>query len=336
LTLARNDTCYRGAPYLDTYVLRILPDTNTFVNALKTGEVDCGRFFSWGALDDITSSGVIADVFPGANGTRYFYQLDPAKPAGKIFADVNVRRALAYAVDYSGIANAVYFKKGAVQALSVIAPISWAYNPSVKPKYGFDSKQAAAMLDSAGWKVNSSGMREKDGSPLKVTISTTTESPEWNGTAQVIQQNWKQIGVAAAVDAIPFNQLVARQTSTREFDVQMDGARYGFPDPDPSLLFSSANTRPGGLNGGSYKNPALDQLLSAAAATLDQAKRKDIYFQIQDLLNQDAPSIPLHTWNNLWVRSKRVRNLGLGSGIGPANAGGPRPNANQVWVADGK
>jgi len=193
------------------------------------------------------------------------------------------------------------------------------------------------MLDAAGWKVGASGVREKNGVPMKFEIMAPTESPEYTKTAQVLEASFKQIGVGATVNIIQYNQLRTKMFVTREFDSMIFGGMTQFPDPDLSLIFASANAASGGQNGSGYKSPEVDQLLVQAAGTIDRAKRKEIYFKIQNILNEDAPSIPVNYWNALWIRNKRVKNLGFPDGhIGPATFSAGRPQMGQVWVTDGK
>jgi peptide/nickel transport system substrate-binding protein len=338
LTLARNDTCYRGAPYLDKWVWKNVSDGQPMLNALKTGEIDVAKFHTWGLLDDVLSSPILAaDIFPIAAGTRYIYQLDPSKPASKIFGDTAVRQALASAVDRDGMTNAIYFKAGASAAYSQVPPISWAYSASVKPKYGFDTKKAAAMLDAAGWKVGGSGVREKNGVQMKFQILAPVESPEFSQTAQVLQHNWKALGIDAQVGTIPYVQVLAKVSTTRDFDMVIyPMTNQGYPDPDLSAQFKSDNTAIGGLNGGGYRNPALDELLAAAAGTIDRAKRRDLYYKVQDILNNDVPSVPVNIWNGFWIRNKRVQNFSYPTGMGPAIYSSARPVLSQVFVTDGK
>jgi peptide/nickel transport system substrate-binding protein len=338
VTLTRNDACYRGAPYLDTWVWKTVPDTNNYLNSLKTGGVDVGRFFSWGLLNDIQSSGNLeTDIIANASGTRWLFNEDPSKPGGNIFSDKAVRQALGHAVDRKGMVAAVYFGKGAIPAISDLPPISWAFNPDAKPQYDFDLKKAGQLLDDAGWKVGPSGVREKNGVQMKFDILAPVESPEWTGTAQIIQQSLKQINVNATAQIIPFNNLLSRVSTTRDFSTSIYRSFTQFPDPDPSQMYHSTNTAVGGLNGGAYKNPQADALMDQANATLDQNKRKQLYFQLQNVLNEDVPSIPVNVWNSLWVRNKRVQNFSVASGyLGPWTFGIVRSHINKVWVSDGK
>ena len=336
MTLTRNDTSYRGAPYLDQYVWRVTKDPNTQATQLQTGDVDVAKFSSWGLYQTLKASPVLdVDVFKGPTGTRFMYQMNPAQPAGKFFGDQAVRQALGYAIDYDGMSSAIYFKVGAIQATTQIPPISWGWNPNVKPKYSYNPKMAASMLDAAGWTVGSDGVRQKNGVEIAFTIITATESPEWTQSAEVMQQNFKAINVNATVKVIAYQQLLAIVSTTRNFDMAMYGILppQGFPDPDLSLYFSSASAGVGGLNGGDYTSAAMDQLIKEASSTTVMSQRQSLSYQIQDLLNSDAPSLPLHYWNSMWVRNKKVQNFAYPGQYGPATVSGPRFGINKVWIS---
>jgi ABC-type transport system substrate-binding protein len=63
----------------------------------------------------------------------------------------------------------------------------------------------------------------------------------------------------------------------------------------------------GGLNFQSYCNHDLDPILEAADSTSDMAKRTELYFQAQKIINVDMPAIPLYVASNWWGTTKRVK-----------------------------
>jgi peptide/nickel transport system substrate-binding protein len=87
-----------------------------------------------------------------------------------------------------------------------------------------------------------------------------------------------------------------------------------------------------GFNGFNFKNPEADKILDDAVATLDQAKRKDLYFKFQDLMAQEVPAPILFFNKGLWAVSKRVQNYKLDT----YTQFGTRPWLKDVWVTDGK
>src|SRR5215472_14419303 len=92
VVLARNENYWRGQTYLDQYIIKVVPDSVTLTNQLKTGEVDFG-FVDPSVWDGLATVDNIDRLTPFGVPTFTFfgYNLDPAKPAGKLFQDVAVR-----------------------------------------------------------------------------------------------------------------------------------------------------------------------------------------------------------------------------------------------------
>ncbi len=330
VSLAANDNYWAGRPLIDEYVYKVLPDSVSVGNQLKTGEIDIGPVDP-SQYDDIKASGTVNIVeFPVAIFTFYAYNLDPAKLGGKLFSDKAVRQALLYALDRPAMVTAIFNNHASV-ANSVEPPTSWAYKATPQVVYGTDKAKAQSMLDAAGWKAGSSGTREKDGVPLKFTMITNAGNKQRESLLTVMQQEWKDIGVDATPSLIQFPQLVTQIVSERTFDMFLVGFSWG-QDPDEAPLFHSRNTAPGGFNGADFKNDQVDSLLDQALATLDQSKRKSLYFQFQDIMSDQVPA-PILVFNTgIWATNKRV----MGTGFGTYNQFGNRPWIQDVWVTDGK
>lgn len=310
LTLVRNDNYFRGPVYLDSWVYKKASDSTAVLSQLKTGEVDAGR------LDPATYDEAKAQAnlnvlsFPTFTWDEAIFQLDPNKPAGKIFADKSVRQALIYGLDREAILKASYFGQGLV-ADSVLPPISWAFNKDVTPKYTYDPIKAGSMLDAAGWTKGSSGTREKGGQPLSFEMVTNADNTVRTKNLQIMQESWRKIGVDAKIKTVAtLGNLSNELTSARNFGIMYIGFSLQ-PDPDQSGLWHSRQTAVGGNNGGMYKNPEVDKLLDDGVAEVDQAKRKQIYYKLQNLLASDPPSIIVCDTNGIYAVNKRVHNWNL-------------------------
>jgi peptide/nickel transport system substrate-binding protein len=330
VTLNRNDSYWAGVPYLDSYVYKVLPDSVAVTTQLKTGEIDIGpvdpsQFDSLKTADNLTMS-----EFPVPNFTFYAYNLDPAKRGGKLFGDKAVRQALLYALDRQKIVTAVFFGHGSV-ANSVEPPTSWAYKDKPQVLYKFDKAKAESLLDGAGWAKGSDGIRAKNGVKLQFEMITNAGNKQRESMLTVMQQSWKDIGVDATPKLIQFPQLVSEIVSIRTFDVFLVGFNWSI-DPDEAPLFHSRNTAAGGFNGAFFKNTQVDSILDQAIGTLDKNKRKQLYFQFQDIMSDEVPS-PIILFNTgIYGVSKRVK----GADFGPFNQFANRPWMKDVWVTDGK
>jgi len=327
VVLERNTNYYRGAPLIDTFVRKVVPDTVVLAEQLKTGEVDFGPVFP-AQLDAVKASNNV-HIMPFDSSQTVFcgYNLDSSK--SRYFQEKAVRQALAYAMDRSQMIKSVYFDEAKL-VNSVVPAYTFAYDPGVKPKYGHDKAKAEQLLDSAGWKKNAQGIREKNGVQLSFHLDTSDGFKEWVSLAQIIQQEWKDIGVLCDIRISGVTTLIKNVEFDRQFDVALLSATLG-EDPDVSSFFAGRNTALGGLNLSHYMSAEVDQLLDQAVSTVDRSKRKEIYAKIQDAIAEDVPMLFMLAANGIWGVNKRVRGFVAGT-----FAGTYRPWMNQVWVADGK
>ena len=328
ITVARNDTYYLGAPYLDQWITKVVASSTAILDQLKTGEGDIGsvdpsQFDATKTVDSLNLFSVARLSFD-----FYGYQLDPAK--SKLFQQKEVRQALVLALDRAAIAKALYFSQATVANTSM-PPASWAYNKDNKPVFPFDKAKAETMLDAAGWKKGSDGIRaDASGTKLKFEMITNAGNKVRENLLVNLQQSWKDIGVDATPKFVDFNKvLVPAITDTRDFQIFMVGFSWGV-DPDQSALFHSRNTNPGGFNGMDYKNPALDKVMDAAVGTTDQKKRTQLYFQMQQIISEDMPAPVLFFPNGILALNKRV------NGYVVDTFTGQRAFQKDVWVSDQK
>jgi peptide/nickel transport system substrate-binding protein len=215
-------------------------------------------------------------------------------------------------------------------------PVSWAFNKDAKPKYPHDVAKANSMLDAAGWAKGADGIRAKAGQKLAFNMITNAGNKTRENLVIAMQAAWKELGVDATPKLITFPQLVAQITNERTFDVFLVGFSWT-QDPDQSQLWHSRNTAPGGFNGFGYKSSAMDQALDDAVGTLDQAKRKQLYFKVQDTLNDEVPA-PILVFNKgIWGATKRVQGIFGGDlGVGTYTQFDSKPWMRTAFVVDGK
>jgi peptide/nickel transport system substrate-binding protein len=331
VVLARNDNYWGGAAHLDQYIYKVVTDAVVLAQQLKTGELDTGQpdASQFDNLKTVTTINTLTTLRPSF--VYYLYNLDPARPSFTMFGDKNVRKALHMALDRTAMAKAVYFGQ-ATAADSVQVPISWAYNPNVSPKYKFDKVAAEKMLDAAGWVKGSDGIRAKGGVRMSFEINTNVGNKVRENLIQVMQQQWKDIGVEATPRPIAFQTLVTQLRSTHTFQVILLGISNSDTDPDQTSLWTTKGIGSGGLNGMQYKNPDVDRLMADALTTTDRAKRKPFYFQIQNILADDLPAPILFYPSYIWGINKRVQNFN----VGPFNDNQGRPWMKDVFVSDGK
>jgi peptide/nickel transport system substrate-binding protein len=330
LVFDRNPNHYRGPAYLSTYVFKVLGQASAAVDGLMTGELDLAVVTDPGALSQVRGApNLSTTVLPTALGNFLAYQLNPSRPGSRLFADKRVRQALFSALDLAQIVKAVYFGQ-ADPGLSVEPPTSWAFTTRGVPRYGYDPQKAASLLDAAGWKLNSSGVRENNGAELSFELQLGNQQVTI-ALATAIQEAWKKIGVNVTLKPLASAAYLNALRTQKDFTALIGSILWG-ADPDVSRLYLSNQTGPGGANSSGYQNPQLDAIFNDALDTTDREKRRQLYAQAQQILMDDLPEPPLLWQKQIWTHNKRVQGLQLGT----YSLFRERYWMNEVWVSDGR
>jgi peptide/nickel transport system substrate-binding protein len=220
-----------------------------------------------------------------------------------ILRHVRVRQALAYATNRPEIIR--YLLRGQARiAYDLLPPNHWAYDPSL-PHYDFDPARANRLLDEAGFP------RRPDGIRFHLTLKTSTEEAS-RQLGAVLQQQWRQVGVALELRSLEFGTFYADITSG---NFQLFTLRWLGANDDPDFfyyVFDSHQFPPAGANRGRYSNPELDRLLEQARIEPDRQARKKLYDQAQEIVAHDQPYLTLWYLDNVAVHSDRVGNVTIG------------------------
>ena len=327
VTLVGNPDYFKGAPALDTYIYKVVKDSQVLTQQLKTGELDYGAATS-ADYDDLKKAPNVNVVdYDGFTFTYCGFQLDPAKTT--LFQDVKVRQALFYAIDRDTIVKKIRNGLSTV-AVGTMPLLSWAYQPEkITNKYPYDTKKAEALLDEAGWKKGADGIRAKDGKKLAFSMWTNSGNKINENYLLVFQDSWKAIGVEMTPKFEEFSVYLDRINKTFDFEMFLVGFSWGV-DPDQDTMWNS-KSKGGGFNGFSYNNPQVDKLLGDGLRTLDQEKRKAIYLEMQNIVTSEVPAMITDFAKAIYGVNKRVMNR-IPNGV----AGSDRNYAHLWYVTDGK
>ena len=302
ILLKRNPNYWRGTqyPYADEVVFRFIPDINTRLNAVKSGEVDFAQMTPT-QVKDVKDLPNFTLTLVQQNSWQHFDMSIKTERGAKIFGDKNVRTALFQLIDKKTIVDGVL--EGTVQVADTVAPTtSPYYNPNVK-KYTYDQTAAKKLLDDAGWKVGADGIREKAGEKLSLTALLSSADAIGKLYWQVIQQNMKAAGVDIKIDT---KDAAARSQVWRSGQWEIQISRWVLPaDPSVTGLYSCK----GSNNMTGFCDAAMDEQMTLSDQELDPAKRKAYLFKAQELLAENAFSLPIYYNVNPIVTSKKLGNF---------------------------
>ncbi len=291
---------FRQSPQFDRYIYRVAPDAETLLEQIDQQMIDWARIDP-ALYDDVDAlSDVELVSMPGYEMISVVLQLDIGQTA--TFQEADVRRALMYALDRDALVEQVW-RGHADVAHGTVPPASWA---ATEPQtlYDYDSEQARQILDNAGWGVGEDGIRQRDGQPLQFDLVANGDNQVRREIAEWLVEQWREIGIDASVTFETWGDVRDRITNTREFDALLFGYRWDI-DPDQHPVWSSDSIS-NAFNLGSYVNEDVDRLLDTALTNVDQNSRRNNYAEVQEIVLQDLPALPLVFPNQLVAIGPRL------------------------------
>ncbi|MGH6939426.1 ABC transporter substrate-binding protein [Hypericibacter sp.] len=281
---ARNPNYFRDTWFDEIVVLPIL-DVNARTNALVTGEVDY--------IDrvDLKTMSLLQrnDKIGIAEVSGFAHYIAPMITNVAPFDDVNVRLALKYAIDREQIVKKVLLGHGSVGNDSPIAPgMPFYADPS--PKHGYDPDMAKSYLKKAGL------------SSLKVDLSAADAA--FAGAvdaAQIMRESAAKAGIDINVIREPNDGYWDAVWMKKPWCL---GYWSGRPTAD--LMFTTAYAEGAAWNETFWKNARFNELLGTARSELDQAKRADMYREMQQIVHDDGGAMVLMFYNYVGAHAKNV------------------------------
>jgi peptide/nickel transport system substrate-binding protein len=328
---------YNGAPnnVLPTgFIYKVVPDQTVLIEQFIAGETNVIDTPAVNRRADLRSNPDLnMYAYPG-NAWDYLAlnYADPTNPqsafddAGNpidqghhpLFGDVRVRQAIAKAINVDEILKGAVFGEGE-RMTSLIIPASWAYHKDLPP-IAYDPEAAKALLDEAGFvdddnnpntpRVAQGAMYAADGTPFKFVLYTNEGNTRRAAIATIVQDELKAVGIEVDFQAIDFNTLLDIMDA-QTFDAFILGWRNGYPDdPDLTQILTPVSDIVGsGSNNTSYNNPRMVEL-NAQAKSLpgcDPAERAKLYYEIQEILQQDLPYVPLFVQGGMYGARNEVQ-----------------------------
>ncbi|MER5787574.1 ABC transporter substrate-binding protein [Streptomyces sp. NPDC001980] len=291
----------KGEAYLDKLVFKVVPEAGVRAGSLQSGQVDA--ISSVGKANEAALKGGQVTLQSRANpGVAFGLGLNNARP---LLKDTKVRQAISAAIDRKQIADTV-FPTGTQPATSILAHTTPDYT-DLSSDLALDTAKAKSLLDQAGWKAGSDGIRTKDGKKLTLTISWFPNAATNQPALELVQQQLKAVGIDVVLKQLPVTQF-ATTLQSGDFDVVWGNATRA----DPDILRSSFSTQLANF----YHFPAssLDTALSAQAAATDTAKRKQLVGEAQQVIVRNAYDVPVVELQTQLGVSNKVHDLTFDSG----------------------
>jgi peptide/nickel transport system substrate-binding protein len=298
--LTKNPDYWDGTPSLDAVVFRPITDANTRVAEMLSGGIDLMVEVPPDSLSQFRDNPAFK-IYEQVGPHVWFLILNMKEGP---FMKKKIRQAVNYAISKNALVDDVL--KGTATVANGPTPpaLAWAYNDKLKP-YPYDPEKAKELL------------KEADYHGSEITFYVTTSGSgmlEPVAMATAIQADLAAVGMKVKIETYEWNTYLSKVNAGLGSKADMAEMSWMTNDPDtlPYLtLRSAAWPDKGGFNSGYYSNPNVDKLVEEARTTTDQAKRAELYKQMQTVVHDDAPWAFVCDWKQNAVAAADVKNFKL-------------------------
>jgi peptide/nickel transport system substrate-binding protein len=292
---------------LDRVVFRVVPEEATRMIELQTGNVDIAAV-PFHYIDDIRGTGRVRIE---VREKRSYEYIGYNPNAHDFFADPDIRRALGLAIDVDGLIAGLQLDEFAVAAGGPYAPIiRLLHDPESQAPLPYDTAQARRILAEKGWTPGPTGILQRDGVPFRFNLLTNAENRRRVDISQIVESQWRRIGVEARLQALEFNTVIDRSVR-RDFDAIVGGWNVALSADiyntwaDPELPFNFT----------SYENEEVRRLMEVALEQPTEERAAPYWRQAAALIVGEQPYSWLFYYDspigvNRRVQGTRIDTLG--------------------------
>lgn len=286
----RNENYWGKAPAIRKITVKVIPDNQTRIMALESGEIDL--IFGKNMIDaDAISQYLDSDKFTvglsDPTSTRHIVM----NTTREILGDPAVRKALQHATDRQTISDGIFY--GLEQPADTLYATTVPYcNVGLKP-YEYSTETAAQILDEAGWVLGGDKMRAKNGRQLALDLLYNSDSVTEKTIAEYLQSEYLKLGISMTIHGEE-EQSYRDNMKAGNFDMVFNIC-WGMPyDPQSSLAAMRAPVYGDyAAQQGLEDKAEIDEAITKILTSTDEAERQELYKSVLTNLHEDAMYLPL-------------------------------------------
>lgn len=299
-----NPNFWGPQPAIDELIFRSFKTDEAVVQALRRGTIDFAEYIPASLFESLQGAEGITTHVGGAgvftNLNFNMYTGDKETTGHRSLLDVKVRQAINHAIDRQTLIDKVlrgYAKYGTTVMMPAFP--EWHWEPTGEERVGFDLAEAERLLEEGGYEdTDGDGVREDpdSGEPLQFRLMTVANDNISAKASPYIKGWLNQIGIGVESDPVNNTTLLDRY-----YDLDFDMYIYGWSAaPDPDFLLSTFTTDQCLVwSDTCYSSKEYDDLYAQQVDETDPAKRKELVFQLQQHLYEQAPELVLWYDNDL-------------------------------------
>lgn len=306
----RNENYWGEKPEIERITVKVIPDNQTRIMALESGEIDL--IFGKNMLDaDAISQYVDSDKFEVALSNPTSTRHIVLNTTNEILSDTAVRQALQHATNRTAISEGIFY--GLEQPADTLYAATVPYCDVELTPYEYSTETASSMLDEAGWIMGSSGIREKGGKKLELDLLYNSDSVTEKTISEYLQSEYLKLGISLNIHGEE-EQSYRDNMKAGNFDMVFNIC-WGMPyDPQSSLAAMRAPVYGDfAAQQGLADKKEIDQAITDILTTTDEEERQELYRFVLTRLQEDAVYIPLTFECNKALYTKNLQGVHFGT-----------------------
>ena len=306
----RNENYWGEKPEIERITVKVIPDNQTRIMALESGEIDL--IFGKNMLDaDAISQYVDSDKFEVALSNPTSTRHIVLNTTNEILSDTAVRQALQHATNRTAISEGIFY--GLEQPADTLYAATVPYCDVELTPYEYSTQTASSMLDEAGWIMGSSGIREKGGKKLELDLLYNSDSVTEKTISEYLQSEYLKLGISLNIHGEE-EQSYRDNMKAGNFDMVFNIC-WGMPyDPQSSLAAMRAPVYGDfAAQQGLADKKEIDQAITDILTTTDEEERQELYRFVLTRLHEDAVYIPLTFECNKALYTKNLQGVHFGT-----------------------
>lgn len=308
----RNDQYWiPDQPYFEKLIIRWWKDPSSRAAALEAGEIDLAYASPVPPpeVKRLLATGKLMADKSGYQGGAWTVTVEFNQRRDHV-KDTKVRQAILHAIDRQFIVDTIYFGSGKPATSPIFSSNELFFTEDV-PKYEFDPKRAAELLDAAG-------LPAKKGGRFTVNLVAAAWFEENSKLGQYLKQALEDVGINVNLETL--DRASALKRIYTDYDYDMAISNYVTPlEPIPTI--TKYFTTDGIMKGASFRNatgyskPEMDELVDQMSVETDAEKRITLIQEFARLASTDVPIVPLIEIEAVTIASKKMHNISTGAHI---------------------
>lgn len=302
-----NEDYWGKKPEIKEIEVKVIPDNQTRVMALKNGEVDL--IYGTNMIDAETYKEFESlDGFKTSISDPISTRMMIINTTDEILGDVKVRKAIQHATDRKTISESIF--SGIESPADTVLAKTVPYADIDLKAYDYNLDTAKKLLDEAGWKeVKGKTYRQKDGKELSIVLNYCSDSVTEKTIAEFYQSELAKVGIKLEISGEE-EQAYRDRMKAGDFDITFN-ISWGSPYDPQSFLAGMRMPVYGdyAAQQGLKEKAQIDETILKALTSTDEEKRQEYYTYVLTTLHEEAVYIPLTYERNRAVYNEKVKNV---------------------------